>query len=142
MKGGVMEVGDLIVVNKCDLPGAEDVRQEILAALALRSDGRERPEVLLSSGVSGAGVAAILDALDARVEALQADDRRLERRLRVAADRVRAALREVLEEVVLGRSARAGLLVQEVADGRRTAHDAAEALLADLTGGDPGRGRS
>ena len=142
MKGGVMEAGDLIVVNKCDLPGAEGVRQEVLAALALRTDTRERPDVLLASAATGEGVGAILDALAARAKAFQAGDRRAGLRLRLAADRVRAALREALEEAVLGRSERADLLVQEVADGRQTAHDAAEALLEDLARRSSGGGPS
>jgi LAO/AO transport system kinase len=64
-KAGVMEVADLIVVNKCDLPGADRVRQQLLAALTL--DPQEAPPpVLQTNALSGQGVAELWAAIGAR----------------------------------------------------------------------------
>jgi LAO/AO transport system kinase len=55
MKAGVMEVADLFVINKADLPGAEKLQQELLAAVD------ERP-IVLTVAASGDGIAQALAA--------------------------------------------------------------------------------
>ena len=58
LKAGVMEIGDLFVVNKADLPGADRAVQAVAASLALREPGRGdwQPPVLRTAAVSGSGV--------------------------------------------------------------------------------------
>src|SRR5262249_21724549 len=60
-KAGVLEVADLIVVHKADLPGAANVEAQVQSMLAL--GGREAPPVLRVSARTGAGVAELLEAL-------------------------------------------------------------------------------
>lgn len=62
-KAGVLEVADLVVVQKADLPGAEALEKQVRAALAL-SAGRETP-VLRVSAKTGEGVEALCTALSA-----------------------------------------------------------------------------
>jgi LAO/AO transport system kinase len=63
-KAGLIEVADLIVVNKSDLPGADRVRQQLLGALTL-SAGKSIP-VLNVTASSGAGVVELWDAIQSR----------------------------------------------------------------------------
>jgi LAO/AO transport system kinase len=56
-KAGVLEISDLIVVNKADRPGAEDVRRALLEA------GTDR-EVIMTSATTGEGVETLLTAVD------------------------------------------------------------------------------
>ena len=56
-KAGVLEIADLIVVNKADRPGADDVRRALLGA------GTDR-EVLMTSALTGEGVEELLAAVD------------------------------------------------------------------------------
>jgi LAO/AO transport system ATPase len=53
-KAGVLEVADVIVIHKADLPGSEQVEAQVRDMLAL--SGRETPPVLRVSARSGAGV--------------------------------------------------------------------------------------
>jgi LAO/AO transport system ATPase len=62
LKAGVLEVADVLVVNKSDLPDAERTERELRAMLALRR-GDRRPPVLKTSAASGAGVPALADVL-------------------------------------------------------------------------------
>ncbi len=59
LKSGILEIADLLVVNKADLPGAAETLQQLRSMLALA--GRERP-VLGTSATRGEGVAALVDA--------------------------------------------------------------------------------
>lgn len=63
-KAGLIEVTDLIVVNKSDLPGADRVRQQLISALSLGPHGKQVP-VLNVIAASGQGVAELWQAIAA-----------------------------------------------------------------------------
>ena len=67
LKAGVMEIGDIFVVNKAAREGADRAVAEIEAALALRDDGQDEwhPPVLKTEATRGRGVDALSDVLDA-----------------------------------------------------------------------------
>jgi LAO/AO transport system ATPase len=60
-KAGVLEVADVVVIHKADMPGAEHVEAQVKAMLALGH--RPPPPVLRISSRSGAGVADLWDIL-------------------------------------------------------------------------------
>ena len=64
LKAGVLEIADIFVVNKSDLPDANRTENELRAMLALRPAAR-RPPVLRTIASSGEGVAALADAVRA-----------------------------------------------------------------------------
>lgn len=67
LKAGVLEIADVLVVNKADLPDAERTERELRAMLALRRADR-RPPLLKTSAASGAGIPALADVLAASGE--------------------------------------------------------------------------
>jgi len=96
MKAGVMEFGDVLVINKCDLPGVgqvEKLLQEIAHDRA--APGEWTPPVVKITASNGDGIASLVEALDAhaRVAADHAVRRRYERRL----------LDEMLQRAILNR---------------------------------------
>jgi len=72
-KAGVLEVADVVVVHKADLPGAANVEAQVRSMLALGS--REPPLVLRVSARTGAGVKELLDAILARPLRRKENDR-------------------------------------------------------------------
>lgn len=74
-KAGIMEVGDIFVINKSDRDpdGAEKLRQEILRSLELskRSDNW-RPRVLILSALERTGIEELLTAISEHEEFLVA----------------------------------------------------------------------
>ncbi len=77
IKAGLLEVADIVVVNKSDRPGADRAAAQLRAMLTVgaASDkaaiaaGRprpKRPEVMLCSSLTGKGVPELLAALDRR----------------------------------------------------------------------------
>ena len=104
MKAGLMEIGDLFVINKADREGAERAAFAIRAALELRAPAAARgrpagapatsgdrawdPPVLLTVASQGTGVLEVAEALERHVEFLKQQGglerrrhERLERRL-------------------------------------------------------------
>ena len=66
LKAGIMEIGDVFVVNKSDLNGADRAKTSVESMLALQSfsEGEWCPPVLLSVATSGQGVGELLEAID------------------------------------------------------------------------------
>lgn len=62
MKAGLTEIADLFVVNKADRPGAEAVKMELEATLAL-GEASKPYEILMASANVGKGVPEILDSI-------------------------------------------------------------------------------
>jgi LAO/AO transport system kinase len=63
MKAGVLEIGDVLCVNKADRPGADRAAQDLEQMLALRSAGA-RPPVLRTVAPSGQGVPELCAELE------------------------------------------------------------------------------
>ncbi|KRB76530.1 transporter [Nocardioides sp. Root190] len=89
-KAGILEIGDLYVVNKSDREGADKVRRDLRAMLGLaeRCDGAWQPPVLKTVASTSEGVADVVDALEEHAAWLR-ESGELERR------RVRRARSEV-----------------------------------------------
>jgi LAO/AO transport system kinase len=82
IKRGVMELADLVVINKADLDHAAATRAQAQIASALRIFGdhgsplqRETPTVMQLSALAGHGVAALWQQVRAAVDARRGDGR-------------------------------------------------------------------
>ncbi|HTK43912.1 MAG TPA: methylmalonyl Co-A mutase-associated GTPase MeaB [Patescibacteria group bacterium] len=155
IKAGLLEVADIVVVNKGDRPGAQRTASQLRAMLVavgrvgVRSTGRARPapggaeeaarprpkepEVLVTTASTGAGVPELLEALDrhrARGHAAGGSPARLARAeaqvWAILADRLRAALHEPANRDATDATMR------EVAAHRLDPFAAADRLLAEL----------
>ena len=60
-KAGLLELADIVLVNKADLDGAERHAGELRESYAL--DGEEAPDVMLTSGLKGIGIVEAAQAL-------------------------------------------------------------------------------
>ncbi|HEY5786733.1 MAG TPA: methylmalonyl Co-A mutase-associated GTPase MeaB [Microlunatus sp.] len=131
-KAGVLEIGDLFVVNKADRDGAHAVVRELrnMVALAQRAPEDWKPPVLSTSAVDGVGIDGLLGALDQFGEHAVTSGllgrRRRDRASREIEALVMARLRAALP--THGRGGLAGLAAQ-VAAGRLDAYAAAERVL-------------
>ncbi|MCA1905669.1 MAG: methylmalonyl Co-A mutase-associated GTPase MeaB [Desulfarculus sp.] len=139
IKAGVLEAGDVFVVNKMDREGAGRTAGEIEAMLSLggRGDGRDQgwtPPVVLTCAVDGRGLPELVAAFDRHRAHLLAEGG-----WRLAARRGWAAQAELLELVkarlmqrVQARLDQDGLavLAQEIAQKRRDPYQAADQILA------------
>ena len=62
IKAGIMEIADVFVVNKADLPGADQVVTDIVSMLELDSNpDSKHPPVMKTVGLKGEGVAELVD---------------------------------------------------------------------------------
>ena len=134
-KAGLLEMADVLVVNKADRPGATDARRDLELMLDLghiTGATSWRPEIIMTTATSGNGIAAVLRAIEAHRSHLESSGL-LEKRRR---QRIRT---EVTQRVAQELEAAATALLDsnppelsEACLGDRTAQNAAAAISKRL----------
>ena len=121
IKAGILEIGDVFVVNKADREGADRTARELTAMLEMKhpDDGVWQPQVLKTEGSRGVGMEALIEEFEAHRTYLKESGalQRLieERNAKIFTD----TLREELFETVLGAIKESGKY-QQILDGMRT----------------------
>jgi LAO/AO transport system kinase len=148
IKAGLLEVADLIVVNKGDKPGAQRTAAQLRAMLvagAPRVEGPseaparprpKRPDVLITTAATGEGVPELLAALDRHRAAGHAGASAAARLARaeaqvwaIVSERLRGRLHDP------DRAATTEAVLADVAEHRLDPYTAADRLLEDSTRG-------
>ena len=135
MKAGLLEVADVLVVNKSDLAGADALVTDLEDALSLRALSRTRrrtPAVVAVSAHTSAGLPALHEAIVAHRRELEASELaalRREKRVR----QVRRVVGERLDEALWGPAGRTERAA-ELLGKSRTPYDVAEELLGSILG--------
>jgi LAO/AO transport system kinase len=136
-KAGILEIGDLYVINKADRDGADQVRRELRSMLSLaeRDKGAWRPEILKTIASKGEGIAEVVEAIEKHREHLEASGELEKRRLRRARDEIEAIAVTALREQWRGVHENAALdeLAAEVIAGESDPYAAADLLLDQLS---------
>ncbi len=136
IKSGIMEIGDIFVVNKGDLPGANKSATEITSSLELSQFTNSwRPPVIVAVAETGQGVDKLWQALKDHFTFLK-DSGLLgqRRRAKVQAELselVAARARETLKNSIES-SEEARVLFSQVLDKQVDPHSAAEELMHDI----------
>lgn len=133
IKAGIMEIGDIFVINKSDREGvyATEKELEALLSLASRQDGWE-PPIVKTIATENHGLVELAAAIEKFKDTQRGPETSSERRRAIARWRIVELLRERLLADVLGSdSANAELerLADEVATRRRDPYSAVESLL-------------
>ena len=129
LKAGIMEIADVLAVNKSDLPGADRMVKALKTLLSLAPERGWEPPVLRLIATEGEGVEALADACDAHRAHLAESGELAEREAERARQQVTALARaEILRRLrgELGEE-RLAELVADVAERRLDPHAAAAA---------------
>ncbi|MBI2244953.1 MAG: methylmalonyl Co-A mutase-associated GTPase MeaB [Nocardioides sp.] len=136
-KAGILEIGDLYVVNKADRDGTDQVRRDLRSMLALadRPEGAWKPPIVKTVAHRGEGLDEVAAEIDRHREWLESSGELERRRRRRARDEIEAiavtALRQRWGDVH-GRSELDDLAAAVVA-GETDPYAAADELLGTLT---------
>jgi LAO/AO transport system kinase len=133
MKAGIMEIGDIFVINKADRPGVERVETELEALLTMssRPDGW-KPLVIRTVALEGQGIQDCRHSIDRYRSFLQGSPFRRERSVQIERDRLLEAARwQIMQKLMrrAGTQERVEMLAREIADRRMDPFTAAEELI-------------
>jgi LAO/AO transport system kinase len=133
IKAGIMEIGDIFVINKADRDGVYSTEKELEALLSLtsRNDGWD-PPIVKTVATENQGVEALAEAIDRFRQTQLSVIATSDRRHAIARWRIVELLRErLLARVLASESSVAMLerLADEVATRRRDPYSAVEELI-------------
>ena len=97
LKAGIMEIGDIFVINKCDRPGVEKMEHAIqsLLSLAHRPDGWV-PPIIKTIAIDDNGTEELADTIDRSWIHSQSSAQRLDKKRQAARQRLMNLLQERL----------------------------------------------
>lgn len=131
-KAGILEIGDIFVVNKADRDGADATARELrhMIRLSEREAGDWRPPVLKTVASRGEGVQELVEEIGKHERWARDSGAGLQRRQRRAADEVEAIADTQLRRRLVADKALLADLSLRVAGGLTDPYSAADELLA------------
>jgi len=132
MKAGIMEIADLLVVNKCDLPNADLLARQ-LASIVDAAPGDRKTPILRTAGAMNEGIEALVDALEEHHAYIARHEVQTRHRREQARHQVLTLARQrLIDRVVSDHATDAKLadLVEQVAAHQIDPHTAADMLIA------------
>ncbi|WP_236749840.1 MULTISPECIES: methylmalonyl Co-A mutase-associated GTPase MeaB [Aeromicrobium] len=132
-KAGILEVGDVFVVNKADRDGAQSTRRELrsMVAMAERPEGAWKPPIVLTVASRGEGIDDVVTEIDRhRAHQEASGDLRRRRLARTRREIEAVAVHELRERFGhVGADARLDDLAADVLAGDQDPFAAADVLL-------------
>ena len=134
MKAGLLEIGDVFVVNKADRPGADDLVQILESMVAMRSypPGEWRPPVVKTIAVQNEGIDRLIDLLFEHRCHLESTGRLAERLSRNEFHFFRHLVLDMAAKVLLQDSSELTTLRADLSRHTIDPYSAAEKLLGRL----------
>jgi LAO/AO transport system kinase len=133
IKAGIMEIGDIFVVNKADRPGADKTVTEVTMMMSLVEEhGDWVPPIVKTVATKSEGIEELDAAIEQHYQYLKASgelDRRNRERVRI---RIETQLKEKFMDRLIGGTialADYDQLLDDVLSKRNNPHDAAEGVL-------------
>ena len=136
IKAGIMEIGDIFVINKADREGVLRTEKELeaLLSLAMRPDAWQ-PPIVKTVATESKGITDLVGAIERYREFNQKTEASQERRQAIARWRILELLREQLLARTLnsdGTTARLDALAVEVAAKERDPYSAVEEIMKSV----------
>lgn len=137
MKAGIMEIGDVLVLNKADREGALRAEKELqaLLSLAVRED-EWQPPIVKTVATESKGIDDLASAIEQAREFQRVQPETSERRRAIARWRILELLREQLVKQALngdGAAEKLDRLADEVASKKRDPYSAVEELMGNVS---------
>jgi len=135
LKAGILEIADVLVVNKADLPGAQDVVDDLQMMLYLRKDSEWAPEIVLTEALNNRGILDLYEAVQRHRTYLFQSELKDRQTLQQRAQTCKDAILEQLNKYVLKsfeEDEEIATMLIMVQDGRLNPYQAADEILAKL----------
>ncbi|HKS17258.1 MAG TPA: hypothetical protein VJU16_08090 [Planctomycetota bacterium] len=139
MKSGIMEIADVILINKADRPGGDQLERDLRGAFDLRPNRRAKDiPILHAEAFRGKGIPELIGAVDAYIAARRSDGGLEARRSANMVRRLRNLVEYMIERNLWeedGAAGRLESLAREVLNHSKSSYQAAEHLVREALRG-------
>ncbi len=133
IKAGILEIGDILVVNKADMEGADRLVRDLEMMLDLGPESPWRPPVMKTVASRGAGVAALAEKIEEHRQYLISSGGLDRKKLDQVSSQVEEIVASSLLAEVMSRARAAGTwqeVVDRLSEGTLDPYTAAEEVLS------------
>jgi LAO/AO transport system kinase len=129
LKAGMLEIADLLVINKADLSGADEMFLKLGNVL-----GDGNGQIVKTSALDNEGIAALLDGIEARRAGLWSSNKHKQRTFEISRNQLLALIRDALMFKVLNKlgSSKIDHWAQQIAERASDPYTAAEEILRQM----------
>ncbi len=136
LKAGIMEIGDIFVINKADRPGVDKMERAVLAVLSLahREDGWQ-PPIVKTIATQGEGIDELVETIERCYSFFRHSDARVRKRQDAERQRLMTLLEERLIAIAVQQvfpDGELGELVREIAERRQDPYSVVEQIIGNL----------
>jgi len=135
MKSGVLEIADILVINKADRGGADRLEHDLRTAFELGLRSRRDIPILLTEACRGKGVPELVASIDGFIAGRRASSAFRERRRRNLEIRIKKIAEFLIQKDLWesdGSEGRVEASVDRVLSGRQSPYAAARQLLDEV----------
>lgn len=137
LKAGIIEIGDIFVINKSDLEGAHTVVEGLMSVLEFNQEKKGwKPPIIETVAVANKGTDELTDAIERHMEYLQQTNELKERESRRIENELIRLVNERVYERIAGGNSGGGenlkAMVSKVLSKQLDPYSAAERLMASL----------
>ena len=134
LKAGIIEIADILVVNKADHPGADVLVSQLRALLSLAPPGARHPPIVKTTATRAEGLGELAEKIDEHRQFLQASGDLARLRADGARHQVLSIARQIMLERIRAATSVEELeaLVLRVAARQLDPHSAAEVLAGNV----------
>lgn len=135
MKAGILETSDLIVINKSDRPGAEELKKDIIFAFSL--SGKEA-EVILTNSLKGEGISDLLEKIEEFIKKAKNLEKFEKRRKEIIRERIKKLIFSKIEEKLMEKMSEDDFIekmTNYVYNLKYSTHEAANEIIKKFLGG-------
>jgi LAO/AO transport system kinase len=136
LKAGIMEIGDIFVINKCDRPGVDKMERAVVAMLSLAHRGDDwHPPVLKTVATDGRGIDELVETIARAHAFFQNSSSRHEKKKAAARQRLITLLEERLVITTLQQAFPDGSLndvVERIANREQDPYSVVDEIIRNL----------
>ncbi len=137
IKAGILEIGDIFVINKCEREGAERMEREIMMMLELGAKRRDGwiPKIVKTEAIKGKGIKELVEAIEEHRAFRENPEHKrmfLQRALRIELlNNLKDQISNRVLEVI-GHEEGLTQAVNEIIDGKKDLYTKSEEILKQL----------
>jgi LAO/AO transport system kinase len=136
LKAGIMEIGDIFVINKCDRPGVDKMERAIIGMLSLahRDDGWQ-PPIVKTVATDGTGIPELIETIQQYHSVFQHSATRVEKRRAAARQRLMNLLEERLVKTAVQQvfpNGEINKIVEAIADRQQDPYSVVDEVIRNL----------
>jgi LAO/AO transport system kinase len=129
MKAGIMEIGDIIVLNKADRPGIEQLEMSVNASLEFLPENADKPPVIRCCSRTGEGIDELTDAISDCVHRGSGEEALARRRTSlILGSIIREKGKELSRKLIAERYGSVEEAIEAILEGRTTPYGIGEML--------------